>query len=48
MRLFFLLPILALIIFACSDQPNISSINPINWQKRNATSLMPDSLQRGR
>ncbi|MBC6996237.1 DUF3124 domain-containing protein [Neolewinella lacunae] len=48
MRARLLLPILLLpLLFACQENREISSIDPVNWEKRTVSTPLPDSLERG-
>ncbi|WP_367389359.1 DUF3124 domain-containing protein [Lewinella sp. LCG006] len=41
--------VLVLFVFclSCEDQPQISSISPVNWEMRKAESVVLDSLEKG-
>ena len=42
-----LLVLVVVIIASCKKEAKISSINPVNWQKREVKGNLPDSLIRG-
>lgn len=48
MSKYILLSILILVVVACNNDPEISSINPVNWSKRKVELASSDSLVKGR
>lgn len=43
----FSLAFIAVVLLSCDEPKEISSINPVNWQKRSIQLTQPDSLARG-
>ena len=48
MKNLFLLICSTIILVACEDQAEMSSIDPVNWNKKTLNHPMPDSLEHGR
>jgi len=47
MKNFFKLLFLSLFILSCNEKLEISSINPVNWEKRAIKSELPESMLKG-
>ncbi len=47
MRYLFVVILCSLTFFSCENNKEISSINPVNWEKRRASATLPDSLRNG-
>ena len=46
MKLLFVLLVASMVFVGCENQKEMSSINPVNWEKRTLRSTTPDSLLR--
>ena len=48
MKIFFRFIFLSIVFFSCNNNKSVSSVNPVNWQKRTVTKSLDTTLLPGR